>query len=127
MDVSETDWKQKLTPEQYHVLREGGTEAPYTGELLNNEQAGMYTCAACGNQLFDSGTKFPTYDGWPDFYQAIPGSVTFHEDASHGMKRTEVRCAKCGSHLGHVFGDAPEQPTGQRFCINSAALKFTAK
>jgi peptide-methionine (R)-S-oxide reductase len=128
MDLSEEALKKKLTPEQYHVLREAGTEAPYSdaSKLLYNEAAGTYVCPVCGNELFDSETKFPTYDGWPDFYQAKPGAVTLHKDISHGMVRTEVRCAKCGSHLGHVFDDAPEQPTGQRFCINSAALNFKA-
>lgn len=120
-------WQQRLTPEQYRVLRQAGTEPPYSGELLHNERAGTYACAACGNQLFDSSAKFPSRDGWPDFYQALPGAVTFHKDDSHGMQRTEVRCAKCGSHLGHIFDDAPEQPTGQRLCINSVALNFKPK
>lgn len=126
-DVSEEEWKQKLTPEQFHVLREKGTEAPFTGKLLYNDEQGSYTCAACGNVLFDSGTKFESHCGWPSFYDAKKGSVVFTPDDSHGMHRTEVTCANCGGHLGHVFDDAPDQPTGQRFCINSAALQFLPK
>lgn len=123
--MNDDQWKEKLTPEQYHVLREHGTEAPYSGVLLYNEEAGAYRCAACGNVLFDSGTKFEAHCGWPSFYDAKPGSVRLSEDHSAGMVRTEVTCAKCGGHLGHVFPDAPDQPTGQRYCINSAALDFT--
>lgn len=125
--LSDKEWKQKLTPEQYHVLREKGTEAPYTGALLNNTTDGTYACAACGSVLFDSTTKFDSHCGWPSFYDAKQGSVTFTEDSSHGMARTEVTCAVCGGHLGHIFPDAPDQPTGQRFCINSAALQFLPK
>ena len=124
MDRTDEEWRQKLTPEQFHVLREKGTEAPFTGKLLYNDKQGSYTCAACGNVLFDSGTKFEADCGWPSFYDAIPGSVHFADDNTHNMSRTEVTCAKCGGHLGHVFPDAPDQPTGQRFCINSAALEF---
>lgn len=124
---TEAEWRERLTPEQYHVLREKGTEAPYTGALLNNTQQGTYTCAACGSVLFDSSTKFDSHCGWPSFYDAKPGSVTFTEDNSHGMVRTEVTCAVCGGHLGHIFPDAPDQPTGQRYCINSAALEFVKK
>ncbi len=127
MKMSDEEWRQKLTPEQFHVLREKGTEAPFTGKLLYNDSHGSYTCAACGNVLFDSGTKFAADCGWPSFYDAKPGSVVFHEDNTLGMSRTEVTCAKCGGHLGHVFDDAPNQPTGQRFCINSAALQFLPK
>ncbi|MGF7229140.1 MAG: peptide-methionine (R)-S-oxide reductase MsrB [Candidatus Saccharibacteria bacterium] len=125
--VSNDEWKKRLTPEQYHVLREKGTEAPNTGALVNNTADGTYTCAACGNVLFDSSTKFDAHCGWPSFYDAKPGSVEFHEDDSLGMSRTEVTCANCGGHLGHIFPDAPDQPTGQRFCINSAALQFMPK
>jgi len=124
MDKADEEWRQKLTPEQFHVLREKGTEAPFTGKLLYNDKQGSYTCAACGNVLFDSRTKFEADCGWPSFYDAIPGSVHFADDNTHNMSRTEVTCAKCGGHLGHVFPDAPDQPTGQRFCINSAALEF---
>jgi peptide-methionine (R)-S-oxide reductase len=124
MDKADEEWRQKLTPEQFHVLREKGTEAPFTGKLLYNDKQGSYVCAACGNVLFDSGTKFEADCGWPSFYDALPGSVHFADDNTHSMSRTEVTCAKCGGHLGHVFPDAPDQPTGQRFCINSAALEF---
>jgi peptide-methionine (R)-S-oxide reductase len=124
MQLTDDQWKQRLTPEQFHVLRQRGTEAPFSGSLLYNTAAGAYTCAACGNELFGSDTKFETHCGWPSFYDAKPGAVNLHEDRSHGMVRTEVTCAVCGGHLGHVFPDAPDQPTGQRFCINSAALQF---
>lgn len=121
------EWQDKLTPEQYHILVEKGTEAPFTGKLLYNHTKGAYTCVACGNVLFDSGTKFESNSGWPSFYDAKPGSVILTEDKTLGMARTEVTCAKCGGHLGHVFADAPDQPSGQRFCINSAALEFMPK
>lgn len=127
MQLSNEEWKKRLTPEQFHVLREKGTEAPYTGALVNNTLEGTYTCAACGNVLFDSSTKFEAHCGWPSFYDAKPGAVNFTEDTSHGMVRTEVTCANCGGHLGHIFPDAPDQPTGQRYCINSAALQFVKK
>lgn len=123
-DTSEEEWRTKLTPEQFHVLREKGTEAPFTGKLLYNEVVGSYVCAACGNTLFDSNTKFEADCGWPSFYDAKEGSVTLTPDNSHGMHRVEVTCNNCGGHLGHVFDDAPDQPTGKRFCINSAALEF---
>lgn len=125
--MAEDKWRKKLTPEQYHVLREKGTEAPFTGKLLYNDQQGSYVCAACGNVLFDSGTKFEAHCGWPSFYDAKKGSVKLSPDDALGMQRTEVTCANCGGHLGHVFDDAPDQPTGQRFCINSAALEFLNK
>jgi peptide-methionine (R)-S-oxide reductase len=124
MATTDDQWKQKLTPEQFHVLREKGTEAPFTGVLLYNDDAGSYTCAACGNELFSSDTKFDAHCGWPSFYDANPGAVQLSRDSSHGMERVEVTCAKCGSHLGHVFPDAPDQPTGQRYCINSLSLDF---
>lgn len=127
MQLSNEEWKKRLTPEQYHVLREKGTEAPYSGALENNTAEGTYTCAACGTVLFDSSTKFNAHCGWPSFYDAKPGSVNFTEDTSHGMVRTEVTCATCGGHLGHIFPDTPDQPTGQRYCINSAALQFVKK
>ena len=127
MQLSDEEWKKKLTPEQYEVLRGKGTEAPFTGKLLYNDKAGSYTCAACGNVLFDSGTKFEADCGWPSFYDAKKGSVVLTPDDTLGMHRVEVTCANCGGHLGHVFDDAPDQPTGQRFCINSAALEFLPK
>lgn len=125
MQLTDNQWKQKLTPEQYAVLRQKGTEAPFTGKLLHNEKTGKYVCAACGNELFHSDTKFDSGSGWPSFYDvATKGAVKLQEDTSQGMRRVEVTCANCGSHLGHVFNDAPEQPTGMRFCVNSCALDF---
>ena len=122
------DWKQKLTPEQYAILRDKGTEAPFTGTLLNNKESGMYSCAGCGTPLFSSDHKFDSGSGWPSFYDvAQKGNVKLHEDTQHGLRRTEVTCATCGGHLGHVFHDAPEQPSGMRFCINSTALDFSSR
>lgn len=115
-------WKSRLTPEQYRVLREKGTEAPFSGDLLHADVDGRFACAACGNALFASDTKFDSGTGWPSFEQALPGAVDYHRDVSHGMVRTEVTCAKCGSHLGHVFDDGPGED-GKRYCINSVCLK----
>ena len=123
---TDAEWKKKLTPEQYRVLRQCGTELPFTGKWLHNKDTGMYTCAACGKALFTSDTKFDSHSGWPSFYDAKNGAVEFKEDHVLGMTRIEVRCAKCGGHLGHVFNDGP-QPTGKRYCINSAALGFEKK
>lgn len=119
------DWKKKLTPEQYHVLREKGTELPFSGEYNLNKEKGMYVCAACGTPLFSSDHKFDSGTGWPSFYQAVDDDkIKLDEDNSHGMTRTEVTCATCGGHLGHVFPDGPADKSGQRFCINSLALSF---
>ncbi len=128
MKLSDDEWKTKLTPEQYHILREKGTEAPFTGKLLNQHGTGDFICAACGAVVFKSDTKFDSGSGWPSFYDpANTEAVKLTEDTSLGMHRVEVQCANCGSHLGHVFNDAPDQPTGMRFCINSAALDFKEK
>lgn len=126
MPKTEEGWKKVLTPEQYKILREKGTEAPFTGELLKEKREGMYKCAACGNPLFSSDTKFESGTGWPSFDKALPGAVKYIPDESGGMNRTEVVCAKCGSHLGHVFDDGPTK-TGKRFCTNSVCLKFESK
>lgn len=123
MPNSEQEWKEKLTPEQYKVLREKGTEAPFTGKLLHEDRDGMFKCAACGNPLFSSNAKFDSGTGWPSFDQALPGATKEIADTSHGMSRVEVVCAQCGSHLGHVFDDGPTT-TGQRYCLNSVCLDF---
>lgn len=124
MNKSDKEWKQILTPLQYNVLRQAGTERPFTGEYESLFEKGMYVCAACGNELFESSTKYHSGCGWPSFFDVKSNqNVTLHKDTSYGMIRTEIRCAKCGSHLGHVFNDGPP-PTGLRYCINSAALKF---
>jgi peptide-methionine (R)-S-oxide reductase len=124
IELTEDQWREKLTPEQFQVLREGGTERAFTGKYDKNKQAGEYLCAGCGNDLFDSADKYDSGSGWPSFTQpAEDSAVQTEEDRSHGMVRTEVRCARCNGHLGHVFPDGP-QPTGLRYCINSAALDF---
>ncbi len=126
MHLSDEEWKKKLTPAQYAILREKGTEAPFTGELLHNDTTGMYTCTACGATLFTSGQKFDSGSGWPSFFDvAKTGSVKLVDDDSLGMHRVEVACATCGGHLGHVFDDGPSEKGGKRYCINSACLAFT--
>ncbi len=119
------EWKRELTPQQYAVLRERGTEAPFSGAFLYNERDGMYICAACRVNLFGSEKKFDANCGWPSFYDVVDSdAIKLLKDDSHGMERVEVRCKNCDGHLGHVFNDAPDQPTGMRFCINSVALDF---
>ncbi len=128
MANADPDWKNKLSKDQYAVLRQKGTEAPFTGALLHNDASGMYSCAACGTEIFSSEHKFDSGSGWPSFYEVKNSSkLKLSDDSSMGVKRTEVTCATCGSHLGHVFNDAPQTPTGQRYCINSVALNFKEK
>lgn len=125
--TSEPEWKKNLTPEQYRILREKGTELPFTGKYDKFFDPGKYKCAACGNVLFTSETKYDSGCGWPAFFAANEGSIATKDDTSHGMRRIEVMCKRCGSHLGHVFDDGPKAKGGKRYCINSLALSFEKK
>ncbi len=128
MPATDEEWRQRLTPEQYAVLRQAGTEAAFTGEYVDVEDDGIYRCGGCGNVVFDSKTTYHSGCGWPSFTAAVsPDAVELIEDRSHGMARTEVRCRRCNSHLGHVFDDGPADAGGQRWCINSVALDLDSR
>jgi peptide-methionine (R)-S-oxide reductase len=128
INKTDAEWRQQLTPEQYHILREHGTERPFTGKYVHEKTPGQYVCAACDQPLFASNTKFESGTGWPSFWDVIDeGGVELRTDTSYGMRRVEVLCARCGGHLGHVFEDGPRETTGLRYCINSAALKLEPK
>ncbi|HEX5266664.1 MAG TPA: peptide-methionine (R)-S-oxide reductase MsrB [Acidimicrobiales bacterium] len=124
VEMTEAEWRERLSPAQYAVLREAATEPPGSGELLHEKRGGLFACGACGNPLFRSDAKYESGCGWPSFFESLgPEALIEHEDVSHGMRRVEIRCARCGSHMGHVFPDGPP-PTGLRFCMNSLAMRF---
>ncbi len=128
MQKSDEEWRKELTPEQYRILREKGTEAPGTGEYYHSKEKGVFLCGACGQELFSSDAKYESGSGWPSFWEPVAGDrVETVIDESHDMKRVEATCSRCGSHLGHVFEDGPEDKSGRRFCINSASLKLRKK
>ncbi len=127
MNVNEEELKKKLTPEEYNVLREKGTEMPFSGKYNDEKRKGMYKCKVCANPLFASDAKFDSGTGWPSFDQALPDAVKYEHDEKYGMGRTEVLCANCDSHLGHVFEDGPKETTGKRFCMNSVCLELEEK
>ncbi|MBI4948092.1 peptide-methionine (R)-S-oxide reductase MsrB [Candidatus Berkelbacteria bacterium] len=128
LNKSEKDWREQLTPEQFEILRLKGTDAPFSGEFVDFDEKGVYSCAACGKRLFMSDTKYDSHCGWPSFYDvANSGSIELTRDSSHGMIRTEVTCKNCGGHLGHLFDDGPQDKGGKRYCINSTSLKFNRK
>lgn len=124
INKSETDWKKKLSPAQFHILREKGTERPGTGEYNLHFEKGAYVCAGCDTPLFESDNKYESHCGWPSFDDAIPGTVVYQDDSSVGMHRIEIVCANCGGHLGHIFDDGPQETTGKRYCVNSMSLEF---